>query len=160
THMLAYVHLARSLATLGAGRWEDAYQELLHIYDADDPAHHDVPSCWYVGELAEAAAHSDHADEARLLIQALEPLVKDSPSPWIRSAFSYAHAQLADDAHFEQRCRDALAQTQAGRWPFQRARLQLSFGTWLRRQRRIMDARAQLRAARDAFDSIGTPHWA
>jgi DNA-binding CsgD family transcriptional regulator len=160
THMLAYIHVARSLAALGDGRADDAYRELLHIYDADDPAHHPVPGCWYVGELAEAAVHSGHRDEASALIGDLEPLVEGSGSLWIRSAFAYAHAQLADDAHFEQRFREALAQTQAGRWPFQRARLQLSYGTWLRRQRRISDARAALRSARDGFDSIGTPSWA
>src|SRR5215831_20874125 len=88
----------------------------------------------------------------------LEPMVEGSTSLWIRSAFGYAHAQLADDADFEQRLRDAVALT--GRWPLQRARLQLSYGTWLRRQRRIADARAPLRSARDAFDSIGTPAWA
>jgi DNA-binding CsgD family transcriptional regulator len=160
THMLAYIHVARSLAALGDGRADDAYRELLHIYDADDPAHHPVPGCWYVGELAEAAIHSDHGDAARALIRDLEPLVEGSRSAWIRSAFKYAHAQLADDAEFEQQFREALAQTQAGRWPFQRARLQLSYGTWLRRQRRISDARAALRSARDGFDSIGTPGWA
>jgi DNA-binding NarL/FixJ family response regulator len=47
-----------------------------------------------------------------------------------------------------------------GRWPFQRARLQLTYGAWLRRQRRIADARSALRSARDAFDAIGTPAWA
>jgi DNA-binding CsgD family transcriptional regulator len=158
THMLAYLYVARSLAALGAGRPDDAYQELLHIYDVRDPAHHRVPCCWYVGELAEAAAHSGRADEARALIQDLEPMVEGSRSLWIRSAFSYAHAQLANDADFERRLHEALALT--NRWPFQRARLQLSHGAWLRRQRRIADARAPLRSARDAFDSIGTPAWA
>jgi DNA-binding CsgD family transcriptional regulator len=160
THMLAYIHVARSLAALGAGRADDAYQELVHIYDAADPAHHMVPSCWYVGELAEAAMHGNRRDEARVLIRELEPMVEGSRSPWIRSAFTYARAQLADDAEFEQRVREALSQAQASRWPFQRARLQLSYGTWLRRQRRISDARAVLRSARDVFDSIGTPEWA
>ncbi len=158
THMLAYIHVARSLAALGGGRADDAYHELLHIYDADDPANHPVPSCWYAGDLAEAAAHSDHRDEARALIQDLEPMVEGSTSLWIRSAFSYAHAQLAADADFEQRLRDAFGLS--SRWPFQRARLQLLHGTWLRRQRRVADARPPLRSARDAFDAIGTPAWA
>jgi DNA-binding CsgD family transcriptional regulator len=156
--MLAYFRVAGGLAALAAGRAGDAYDEFRQIYDVDDPAHHVVPSCWYVGELAEAAAHSGHGSEARGLIQHLEPMVEGSTSLWIRSAFSYAHAQLASDAAFEQRLGDALPLT--NRWPFQRARLQLSQGTWLRRQRRIADARGPLRAARDAFDAIGAPAWA
>ena len=158
THMLAYIHLARSLVALGAGRAAEAYAELLHIYQPNDPAHHPVPGCWYVGELAEAAVHSDHGDEARALIRDLRPLVDNSSSSWIRSAFAYAEAQLADDAHFEGRFGDAFALS--NRWPFQRARLQLSYGIWLRRQRRVADARAPLRSARDAFDALGIPAWA
>jgi hypothetical protein len=64
--MLAYVHVARGLAALGDGRADDAYYEFVRIYDSDDPAHHPVPSWWYVGELAEAAAHCGRADEARV----------------------------------------------------------------------------------------------
>src|SRR5262245_31666550 len=74
------------------------------------------------------------------------PSVHESRSPWIGSAFSYAHAQLADDEHFELRMRDALAPAHTSRWPFQRARLQLAYGTWLRRQRRVAEARAPLRS--------------
>jgi DNA-binding CsgD family transcriptional regulator len=160
THMLAYTRVARGFAALGGGRPDDAYRELLHIYDPDDPAYHRVPGCRYVGELAEAAALSGQVEEARARIQQLEPSVQGSRSPWILSAFSYARAVLADDASFEQRVREALARGQVGRWPFQRARLQLSYGTWLRRQRRVADARIPLRSARDAFDAISTPAWA
>jgi len=117
-----------------------------------------VPCCWYVGELAEAAVHSGHAEAARALIGELLPLVQNSSSAWIRSAFSYAEVQLSDDAHFEQCFWDAF--TLASRWPFQRARLQLTYGVWLRRQRRVADARAPLRSARNAFDALGAPAWA
>jgi DNA-binding NarL/FixJ family response regulator len=45
------------------------------------------------------------------------------------------------------------------RWPFQRARLQLAYGQWLRRQRRIADSRAVLRSARNTFDALGCAPW-
>ena len=45
------------------------------------------------------------------------------------------------------------------RWPFPRARLQLAYGLWLRRQRRSSDARAPLREARDTFDALGATPW-
>jgi len=44
-------------------------------------------------------------------------------------------------------------------WPFQRAHLLLAHGQWLRRQRRIADSRAPLRAARDTFDALGRVSW-
>jgi len=59
THMLAYIHLARSFVALGAGRAAEAYEELLHIYQPDDPAYHAVPRCWYVSELTEASGGGD-----------------------------------------------------------------------------------------------------
>ena len=38
-------------------------------------------------------------------------------------------------------------------------RLQLAYGAWLRRQRRVVESRAPLRAARDAFDALGVIPW-
>jgi DNA-binding NarL/FixJ family response regulator len=42
----------------------------------------------------------------------------------------------------------------------QRARRQLAYGAWLRRQRRAADSRPVLRAAAGAFDALGLPPWA
>jgi DNA-binding NarL/FixJ family response regulator len=36
----------------------------------------------------------------------------------------------------------------------------LSYGTWLRRRRRVAEARAALRSARDTFDALGARPWA
>lgn len=158
THMLAYVQVARGLTALGAGRSGDAYDELHRIYDPNDPAHHRVPSCWYIGELAEAAAYSEHREDARARLEELEPLVEQSKSSWIQTAFHYARAQLAGDAVAETMFQRALAHT--SHWPMQRARLQLAYGTWLRRQRRVTEARTTLRSARDAFDALDVTPWA
>ena len=54
---------------------------------------------------------------------------------------------------------DALARANALP-PFQRARTELLYGEWLRRERRRQEARAHLRAALDAFRSLGTPLFA
>src|SRR3984957_20997351 len=44
-------------------------------------------------------------------------------------------------------------------WPLYRARVQLAFGEWLRRRRRMAGSRSPLRAARDAFDALGVDGW-
>jgi DNA-binding CsgD family transcriptional regulator len=44
--------------------------------------------------------------------------------------------------------------------PFERARTELLYGEWLRRQRKRIRARAHLRAATDLFHALGTPSWA
>jgi DNA-binding NarL/FixJ family response regulator len=41
-----------------------------------------------------------------------------------------------------------------------RARVELAYGEWLRRHRQRREARAPLRAARDAFDALGVNPWA
>jgi DNA-binding CsgD family transcriptional regulator len=41
-----------------------------------------------------------------------------------------------------------------------RERLQLAYGAWLRRHRRIIESRTWLRTARDALDALGAIPWA
>ena len=108
THMLAYVQVARGLTALGEGRHADAYAELHRIFDRADPAHHVVPCCWYIGDLAEAAVHSDHRVEARALLEELQPLIEHTKSSWIQTAMRFARAQLADDAEADVVFQEAL----------------------------------------------------
>jgi DNA-binding CsgD family transcriptional regulator len=44
--------------------------------------------------------------------------------------------------------------------PYERARTQLAYGERLRRDRRIGEARSQLRSALDTFEGVSTPLWA
>jgi DNA-binding CsgD family transcriptional regulator len=61
---------------------------------------------------------------------------------------------LFADSRFDEALSADLA-----RWPFQRARLLLAHGRWLRRERRVADSRNPLRAARDLFDTLGCAAW-
>jgi DNA-binding CsgD family transcriptional regulator len=72
---------------------------------------------------------------------------------------SYARALLADDRDAEQLYASALRQDLA-RWPLLKARIQLAYGSWLRRQRRAVDARSPLRSAEDALKHAGATLWA
>lgn len=71
----------------------------------------------------------------------------------------YARALLADPNHAEPLYLAALAPDLGG-WPFNDARVLLSYGGWLRRQRRVTDARAPLRSARETFERLGALGWA
>jgi DNA-binding CsgD family transcriptional regulator len=42
---------------------------------------------------------------------------------------------------------------------FNHARINLAYGVWLRRQRRVSDSRRPLRAARHGFDQLDIPAW-
>ena len=78
--------------------------------------------------------------------------------PWVRMMLSHGKALLASPARAEAFFLDGLG-TIGQNWPFLRGRLLLAYGEWLRRQRRVMGARAPLRTARDILDALGALPW-
>jgi len=154
---LSLVQYARGLAALGQGRHAAAWAHLHRIYEPGDPAHNYRNMCGAIADLAEAAVHSGHRDIARRILDQLRARLQRAP--WLRAAAACADALLADDDHAEAAYQQALAGELAA-WPLTRTRLRLAYGEWLRRQRRPADSRPHLRAARDAFDALGTTPWA
>ena len=155
---VAFAQFGRVLAALGAGRHADAYNSAVRLFDPADSAHHPVIASWVIGDLAEAALHIDRVEEARARLAQIETAAGDRPGSWIALGLRHAHALLADETDAAERFEDALG-ADLGRWPFQRARIQLAHGQWLRRQRRIAESRTPLRTARDAFDALGCASW-
>jgi DNA-binding CsgD family transcriptional regulator len=156
--LLAEVQMARGLNALGAGRYDDAYRHLRRMFDPLDSAYHPMRHCYFVGDLAEAAVQSGHRDDATALLAEMEALARRTPSPQFQLAVLYARAILADDVEAPQLFEAALAGT-AGHSSFTMARLRLAFGAWLRRARRVREARPLLQAAMDAFDALGASPW-
>jgi DNA-binding CsgD family transcriptional regulator len=156
--LLTAVQWARGLAALGAGRHEDAFAELLRTHDPQDPAFHHHMRWWAIADIAEAAAHSGDEDEGRRLLNEFAALAERTPASWIQLGLRHARAVLADDADAEALYQSALS-AEVNRWPYQRARLLLAYGAWLRRRRRVAESRTPLRAARDAFDALGVRAW-
>jgi DNA-binding CsgD family transcriptional regulator len=156
--LLAIAQLARGLAALGVGRHDDAYQHLGRVFDPADAAYHPFIRTWAIGDLAEAAAHSGHRDAARAVLEELEPLAAQTPSSWFQAGMRHARPLLADDQDAE-RLFQAGLDADLTRWPVLRPRLQLAYGAWLRRRRRVAESRAPLRAAREAFDALGAIPW-
>jgi DNA-binding NarL/FixJ family response regulator len=88
----------------------------------------------------------------------MEAVGRRTPSPSLHINLRYARALIAGEVSAEDLFQEALRADLAG-WPFARARAQLAYGEWLRRQRRPAEARAHLRAAREAFDALGVVPW-
>ena len=80
--------------------------------------------------------------------------------PEARLELRYARAVLATDPGIAAACFEDALSADLARWPFDRARLLLAYGRWLRRERRIAGSRDPLRAARDIFDTLGCAAWA
>jgi DNA-binding CsgD family transcriptional regulator len=157
--LLALVQLARGAAALGAGRHDEAYEQLARIFDPQDAAYHPQLRGWALVDLAEAAAGGGYQDAARRHYAELIPEAAATGSPLLRASLVVAAPMLAtgDDA---QARFDAAFGTGLAAWPMHRARLQLAHGMWLRRRQQAGESRAPLRAARDTFDALGADAWA
>ncbi|GHH30242.1 helix-turn-helix transcriptional regulator [Lentzea cavernae] len=152
--VLATVQLARSLAALGEGRYADAFAAVRRVHDPADPAYQLALRRYVLPELVESATRGGHTDEARKIVEELDTA---TASPALAAGLRYARALLAQDDEAEAVYEAAL---DARNSPWDRARVQLAFGSWLRRQRRAAQARPHLKAAAEAFEAFGTGCWA
>jgi DNA-binding CsgD family transcriptional regulator len=76
----------------------------------------------------------------------------DSAKSPFRSSVNWKHSPSA-------RLYDMAMPSDLRHHPFDHARLQLAYGSWLRRHRRVSESRAPLRAAREVFDALGATPW-
>ena len=155
---VAFAQFGRVVAALGAGRHADALAAAQRVFDPTDSAYHPFICSWLIGDLAEAAWHLDRTREGRERLVQVEAAVGRDPGSWIAIGLRHGRAVLADDGEAEGLFREAM-NADLARWPFQRARTELAYGQWLRRQRRIADSRPPLRNARAAFDKLGCEAW-
>jgi ATP/maltotriose-dependent transcriptional regulator MalT len=155
---MAFAQFGKVLAALGSGRHSDAYAYAERLFEPTDSAYHPVISSWLIADLADAARHIDRLDGARARVAQVEAMVGERPGTWIALVLRHARALVAEQADAGARFEEALA-SDLRRWPFQRARIQLAYGQWLRRHRRVAESRAILRAARDTFDVLGCAPW-
>jgi DNA-binding CsgD family transcriptional regulator len=158
TFVLAAVQMARGAAALGAGRHLDAFEQLRRLFTAHDPAYHWTMRWWALADLVEAAVRAHHRELVEPLVAEFESLAEQTPAFWLHTVLRHARALLAKDRGAEALFQDALS-ADLQRWPFQRGRVLLGYGEWLRRRRRVAESRAPLRAAREAFDSVGARSW-
>jgi ATP/maltotriose-dependent transcriptional regulator MalT len=154
----AMVRMARGTALSCGGAHAEAYAQLRGLTDPADSGRHLMTALWTVGDLAEAAAHCGEKDDARSVLERLEPLARQTPATRVQLAARRARAVLAREDDGEAAFRSALGADLTG-WSLERARLRLAYGEWLRRQRRVLESRGPLRAARDTFDDLGAAAW-
>jgi DNA-binding CsgD family transcriptional regulator len=157
--VLCAIQFARGVTAMGAGRYDEGFDHLRQVFDRADPSYQPVQSSWALGDLAEAAVRTGRVDEARQIRKAFRPGDGDSVAPWTRVALLYAEPLLATAEDAGPVFGSAL-QADLARWPYYRARLLLEYGSWLRRRRRVAEARPPLRTARQICEAHGLRPWA
>ncbi len=73
-------------------------------------------------------------------------------------ALAYARAVLAAEDRAEVLFDEAI-RLKAGASPWYCARVDLAYGSWLRRHRRVAESRRPLEAAQPVFDALGAAAW-
>jgi DNA-binding CsgD family transcriptional regulator len=156
--VLAKAEFARGVTHLTAGRHSEAFDHFMRMFDPHGPAYHEVVAQAAAPYVIECAVRAGRNDEARRMMTLLEALGKRTPAALIQIGLRFARPLLADDSEAQELYESAL--DAEPKWPFDYARLEMSYGGWLRRQRRITESRPHLRAAREMFDALGVPPWA
>ncbi|MGW4246830.1 LuxR C-terminal-related transcriptional regulator, partial [Nocardia sp. NPDC004722] len=157
--LLSFIQLAKGMAWISTGQHALAYDVLRRLFDPEDPAYHERESFDGVMFFAEAAAHTGHNAEAREVLARLEKTALTTPAPLLHTQLMFARAVLAADHDAEELYLSALGHDLT-RWPLVRAKLELAYGSWLRRRRRIAESRTPLRSAHTTLSLIGAVNWA
>ena len=153
-------HHAGSLAALGRGDFEEAYQEAAAISPPGILASH-VPYALRVPmDLVEAAVRTGRHQEAAAHVAAMRQAGLGRISPRLAMLTNASAALTAPAGQASQLYAAALAVPGADRWPFERARVQLACGEHLRRVRATCEARTHLSAALGTFEALGARPWA
>jgi len=154
--MVSFADYASSVLSNGLGRHEAARNAAWRAFERDDFGY----GPYVVPELAEAASRT--GDEALVMaaLQWLSERTRLAPSEWALGIEARVRALLSEGEAAERCYRESIDRLGRTGVRVQLARAHLLYGEWLRRQRRRIDARQQLRTAHEFFDRIGAEGFA
>ena len=153
-------HHVRSVAALGRGDLEDAYQHATAISPAGVLASHVPLALWVLLDLVEAAVRTGRRTEAAAHVTAMYDAHIAAISPRLALLAAGSQAIAAPDSSALGLFEEALAIPGVDRFPFDLARMQLLYGERLRRARAMKESRPHLAAALHIFERIGARPWA
>jgi DNA-binding CsgD family transcriptional regulator len=143
---------------LSMGRLEKAADALLALTDPGHPDFNPVIGLPALTDAVEAAIRAGRRDEAAGRLAMAEDWITSAPTQARRALLARCQALLGerdpDEGYGEAiDCAPGLS-------ALERARTELLYGEWLRRERRRTEARAHLHAALELFQRLGAVPWA
>jgi DNA-binding CsgD family transcriptional regulator len=153
--MLGFVEYALAVLELGLGNYAAAFAVATKNYQ-DNP----FLSAASFPDLIEAAVRSNERAAAERALEEFSSRALVNATPLALGLLARCRALLADDADAEQLYAESITHLERARGTVQRARSHLVYGEWLRRQKRRVDAREQLRAAHEGFNVVGAMAFA
>jgi DNA-binding CsgD family transcriptional regulator len=141
----------------GLGRYEDARAA---AEQAGRPPLAMGWAHWTLVELIEAAARIGERQAAADVLDALTQTTSPSGTDWALGIEARSGALLSDGEEAERLYRAAIERLGRTRVRAEFARAHLVYGEWLRRERRRLEAREQLRMAHEMFTAMGAQAFA
>ena len=154
---LTFIHWATAVLHNGLGRYEEALAAAQHA--AEDSFEVRL-AAWGLVELIEAAARSGKPELAVDALGQLSQTTVASGTDWALGVEARSRALLTDGEAAERLYRQAIDALARTRVRVELARAHLLYGEWLRRERRRVDAREQLRTAHQLFTEFGMEAFA
>jgi DNA-binding CsgD family transcriptional regulator len=153
--MLTFVEYALTVLELGLGNYAAAFAAATKNYQ-DNP----FLSATACPNLVEAAVRAGEVGAAEDAVEEFASRAVVNATPLSLGLLARARALVAGDTQAEELYQESIGRLHEARGTVQRARSQLLYGEWLRRQNRRLDAREQLRAAHAALTLVGARAFA
>jgi DNA-binding CsgD family transcriptional regulator len=154
--MVDFCGYARSVLYNGLGRYDAALDAARRAFELHPIGYGPL----VVSELAEAAASTGDAELARAALEWVSGRARVTPTPWALGIQARARALLSSGEAADNYYRESIDHLTETRMRSEVARGHLLYGEWLRRENRRVDAREQLRTARDMLDAMGMEAFA
>ncbi len=140
----------------GLGQYELSLEAAEKAAAADEV----VTSSWALYELVEAASRCGREVVARDASDRLCERARWSRTEWAKATVARSCALVEPGEGADELHREAIVWFGKSRMTAHLARARLTYGEWLRRQNRRVDARQQLRLAHDVFAKMGAAGFA
>jgi DNA-binding CsgD family transcriptional regulator len=154
--LLTFGELARALLHNGLGNYEAALPAAERASARDQL----TVSIWSLPVLVEAAVRCGRSEVGASALERLTERTQAAGSELALGVEARSRALLSEATVADELYREAVDRLGRCRLAPDCARAHLLYGEWLRRQRRRVDARDQLRVAYDLFTSIGMEAFA
>jgi RNA polymerase sigma factor (sigma-70 family) len=153
---LSFIDWAESVLYNGLGRYADALAAARRVVGHTEL----VTSNWAMPELIEAAVRVGAFELAAETHRRLAERSRASGTDWALGVAARSHALLAQGRRPGDLYLEAIERLARTRVAVDLARAHLLYGEWLRRQRRRLDARNELRIAHEMFTRFGMEAFA
>ena len=151
---------ALGIAALADGGHLLAFTQLRQLFSEEGAPVHNIFSYLGVADIAAAAVRADRRMEGQDVVERALSHLGGTGSPRLEQLVARARGILAGPGGAEAHFATALADPAGDQWPFERAQLRLDYAEWLRRRRRINDAKPVLTEALGTFRRLRARSWA